>query len=187
MFEDLLEFLHHLDISLLYFFNIQMRNPFFDFLMPIITFAGTQIFWIIISIILFAFLGDKGKRAAFTCLLALFLGYFLSESLKAIFQVPRPFEVIEWVRPSTIVGGYSLPSGHSIAAFSGFLILGVKYGKLPIFLLLAVLVGISRIYMGLHYPSDVIIGALLGILCALVSFRIEEKFFKFLKDKYQRG
>ncbi|MDI9623845.1 MAG: phosphatase PAP2 family protein [Methanothermobacter sp.] len=155
--------------------------------MPIITFAGTQVFWIIVSIVLFIFFGDKGKRVAFTCLLALFLGYFLSEFLKAIFQVPRPFEVIGWVRPYTLVGGYSLPSGHSIAAFSGFLILGVKYGRLPIFFFLAVLVGISRIYMGLHYPSDVIMGALIGILCALISLRVEEKFFKFLKDKYQRG
>lgn len=181
-----MEGLHHLDLLLLYFFNIQIRNPFFDFLMPIITLAGTQIFWIIISIILI-FLGEKGRKTAFTCLLALFLGYFLSEYLKVIFQVPRPFEVIGWVRPSSIVSGYSLPSGHTIAAFSGFTILGAKYGRLPIFLSLAVLVGISRIYMGLHYPSDVIMGALLGILCAFVSLRFEEKFFKFLEDKYQKG
>ncbi|MDD3455212.1 MAG: phosphatase PAP2 family protein, partial [Methanobacteriales archaeon] len=107
--------------------------------------------------------------------------------LKIIFQVPRPFEVIEWVRHTNIVWGYSLPSGHTTAAFSGFLILGVKYGRIPIFLSLAALVGISRIYMGLHYPSDVIMGALLGVSCALVSLRIEEKFFKSLKDKYQKG
>ncbi|MBC7089399.1 MAG: phosphatase PAP2 family protein [Methanobacteriales archaeon] len=186
MFEGLLEGLHHIDLSLLYFFNIQVRNPFFDFLMPIITFAGTRIFWISISIILL-FLGEKGKRTAFTCLLALFLGYFLSELLKAVFQVPRPFEVIEWVRISTIAGGYSLPSGHTTASFSGFLIIGVNYGRLPIFLSLAVLVGISRIYMGLHYPSDVVLGGLLGMLCALVSLRIEEKLFKSVKDKYQKG
>ncbi|HHW05250.1 MAG TPA: phosphatase PAP2 family protein [Methanothermobacter sp.] len=184
MFESLLGFLHHLDLLLLYFFNIQLHNPFFDFLMPIITFAGTQIFWIIISIILLVFFGVKGRRTAFTCLLALVLGYFLSESLKAIFQVPRPFEVIWWVRHSIIVGGYSMPSGHSVAAFSGFMILGIRYGRLPIFIFLAVLVGISRIYMGLHYPSDVIVGALLGILCALVSIGIEEKFFKSSK-KYR--
>jgi len=184
MFGSLLEGLHHLDLLLLYFFNVQLHNPFFDFLMPLITFAGTQIFWIVISIILFTFFGGKGKRTAFTCLLALILGYFLSECLKAVFQVPRPFEVIGWVRHSVIVGGYSMPSGHSVAAFSGFMILGINYGRLPFFISLAVLVGISRIYMGLHYPSDVIIGALLGILCALVSIGIEEKFFKSSK-KYR--
>ncbi len=180
-FRALSESLHHLDILVLYFFNIQIQNPLLDFLMPIITFAGTQIFWILTCLILYFIGGEKGKETAIICALALFSGYLVSEFLKSFFQVPRPFEVISWVRHLSNTGGYSFPSGHATAAFSGFFILGVKYGRLPIFVSLAIIVGISRIYMGIHYPSDIVAGALIGIACALISFKIEEKFLSFEK------
>ena len=94
MFEATGANLYHMDLNLFYFFNLHIHNPFFDVLMPLITMAGTQIFWIVICIGLYAFGGQKAKQTALICLLALFIAYFASEILKFILARPRPYEVL---------------------------------------------------------------------------------------------
>jgi undecaprenyl-diphosphatase len=178
MFEALGANLYNMDLSLFYFFNITIHNQFFDVLMPLITYAGTQIFWIIICIGLYVFGGQKAKETALICLLALFIAYFASEILKFILARPRPYEVLAGTRHLMDVGGYSLPSGHTTAVFAAFTVIGVKYGHLFIFLGMACLVAISRIYMGVHYPSDVLAGALLGIFCAFIVLKYEGKLIR---------
>jgi len=178
MLEDLWIYLYHIDNSVFYFFNIYIHNSFLDFIMPLITYLGTPIFWIIICIIFYFFGGKKGKETAFICLFALILGYFATELLKYSLARPRPYEVLSGARHLMEVGGYSLPSGHTTAAFSAFTIFGIKYGYLYFFLILAALVAISRMYMGVHYPSDIILGAFLGIFCALVVLKYEEKLLR---------
>ncbi|MDP3485232.1 MAG: phosphatase PAP2 family protein, partial [Methanobacteriaceae archaeon] len=86
--------------------------------MPLITMAGTQIFWIIICIGLYIFGGQKGKKTAFLCIIALLIAFFASEILKFILARPRPYEVLSGTRHLMDVMGYSLPSGHSTAAFA---------------------------------------------------------------------
>ncbi|WP_255503690.1 phosphatase PAP2 family protein [Methanothermobacter sp. KEPCO-1] len=143
--------------------------------MQIITLGGTPIFWVVLCLIFYIFGDENGKEAAFIALTALVMGFFLSELLKAVIARPRPYEVLSWVRYTTPAGGYSMPSGHTVAAFSGFLALYFKFGRLWLFILLASLVGISRVCLGLHYPSDVIAGAFLGVLCALAAVKVEER------------
>lgn len=178
MFEAFWANLYHMDLNLFYFFNLHIHNPILDVLMPLITMAGTQIFWIIICIGLYIFGGQKGKKTAFLCIIALLIAFFASEILKFILARPRPYEVLSGTRHLMDVTGYSLPSGHTTAAFAAFTVIGVKYGYLYIFLGLAVLVAISRIYMGLHYPSDVLVGALLGIFCSLIVLKYEGKLIR---------
>jgi undecaprenyl-diphosphatase len=95
--------------------------------------------------------------------------------VKRLVNRPRPFKslenVITWRLPSC---RYSFPSGHTCAAFSITLALSYALpGSREIFWAIAALVGISRIYLGVHYPSDVLV----GILIAYGSFLLEKSFF----------
>ena len=88
--------------------------------------------------------------------------------MKALFRRHRPF--ITYVK-ARVVGpkprDFSFPSGHTAAAFAGALIFGADVPACsPIFYGLAVVIGFSRIYLGVHYPSDVVIGAIAGSLLA---------------------
>ena len=94
--------------------------------------------------------------------------WFVDVPVKALFRRRRPF--IDVVR-ALVVGrrpdGWSFPSGHSAAAFSGAWILSTLWPKrAPLFFALAASVGFSRIYVGAHYPGDVISGATIGAVVA---------------------
>ncbi|GAB4317618.1 MAG: phosphatase PAP2 family protein [Methanobacteriaceae archaeon] len=174
--------LSQIDVSLFYFINVKIHNPVMDIIMPLITLAGTQIFWIMICIYLFVFRGERGRNTSLLLIIALILGYIITEILKIGFARPRPFTVLDEIRFFIFMGGYSLPSGHSAASFIGCTIIGLKYGYLIPLLLFAFLVGFSRIYIGVHYPFDVLIGAVIGILCSLLVLRYEAKIL-WLKDR----
>jgi undecaprenyl-diphosphatase len=178
MLENLANSLINIDVTIFYFCNVYLQNPAFDGIMPVITYAGTQIFWVLICIGLFVWGGEKGKNTAILCLLALFIGFFASELLKYLFARPRPYEVLHGIHYFMDAQNYAFPSGHSTAAFTGSTIIGIKYGYLYLLLGLAGLVAFSRVYIGVHYPSDVIIGAILGVLCALLVLKLEGKLLR---------
>lgn len=182
MLEQFFKHLINLDLFFFYFVNIHLKNPIFDILMPFVTYAGTQFFWIIFCGLLYLFGDEKGKNVAFLCLIVLFLGLILSETVKTIVARPRPDEILNNAFILMDLKGYSFPSGHSVAAFSALTILGIKYGHIYFFSLLAIMVAFSRIYLGVHYPLDVFVGALLGITLALLVIRLEDKLIK-IKNK----
>jgi undecaprenyl-diphosphatase len=190
MWDGLIGTLNSWDVYLFYLVNLNIQNQFLNIIMPIITFAGTEIFWIIVCAVIFIFGGEKGRKVAVLCLIALTLGYFISETLKYLVARPRPFTVLNGVNFQVFMEGYSFPSGHSVASFTACTILGIKYGYLYLFLTLAFLVGFSRIYLGIHYPSDVIFGALIGVLCSLVILKwadpLWDKILKFKSKLKQR-
>ena len=94
--------------------------------------------------------------------------------IKYYFRRRRPF--INLVRAIVVgrkPGSYSFPSGHSASAFAGAYLLSRYYPKrAPLFFLLAAIVGFSRIYVGAHYPGDVVSGSTLGIIFASILRRI---------------
>ena len=137
-------------------------------IVKIITFLASTTFFIGLSILLFILI--KNKKIGLSIIINLSLSALINFILKNIVQRPRPIghRLIKET-------GFSLPSGHSMVsmAFYGFLIYlickGIKNKKVKISLitflsLLILLVGISRIYLGVHYTTDVLAGYLLGLI-----------------------
>ena len=128
---------------------------------------------------------DKGGGIA--SILALGIGALITNAaLKNMFARTRPYEVIDGLillveRQSD----FSFPSGHSCASFAAatvcYKMFPKKYG-VPA-LGLAALIAFSRLYVGVHYPSDVIAGTLIGILAAMAAYKIVEKISEKKKNK----
>ena len=163
---------------LFYFINRGLDNSFFDFLMPAITDFGSFIAMGIICVLLYIFGGENTRKVALLGLAALLVANVAVYFLKFIVAEPRPFNVLPnvdlLVSESEI---YSFPSGHSASSFAVMMVIGLKYrlhikGKgyrlLYPLLAFASLIAFSRVYIGVHYPLDVVFGAIVGILSALV-------------------
>ena len=144
---------------------------------------------VICSLTLILFLSIKNKKISFCVLLNLMISTILNILLKNIVQRPRPEEF----RLITETG-YSFPSGHSMIsmAFYGFLIYLIykyfKNKKIKIVLItflsiLIVLIGITRIYLGVHYTSDVIAGFMISICYLIIYTSLVKKYIIEREDK----
>lgn len=179
---DLIQLINGIDVMIFYFININLQNPIFNFLMPIITNLGLYIFWLGVCVVLAIFGGEKGRNVALILLIGILIGYFLSDILKYVFCRPRPFMALTGVHQLATAGNFSFPSGHATEVFVACIILAKKYGYIWLFMILAVLTGFSRVYLGVHYPGDVVAGALLGLGIAMLVLHFEKDILK-LKNR----
>lgn len=174
---DILSLIWNLNISLFYFINLNLETPILNFLMPLITLFGSLYLWIIVFSMLFVFGGIKGKNTAILGFIILLLSTSIVIILKSTIAEPRPFIALENVNLLQSVSSYSFPSGHTATAFAGVLLIGKKYGHIHLLMMLACLIGFSRAYVGVHYPIDIIFGAMVGIICALIVLKYENAIF----------
>ena len=162
------------DRRILEFIYNKISCRILDFLMPYITNLGGAKFTILTAIAVFLFIDYKlGLEMG----LSLGISHLIVHVVKRITNRPRPYITLKNIDQVNIpFEPYSFPSGHTTAAFSVAVTLSLStpiWGWECILLALASLVGISRVYLGVHYPSDVLMGGLLGTACAyLVHFGI---------------
>ncbi|MDP4091742.1 MAG: phosphatase PAP2 family protein [Bacillota bacterium] len=180
MFEALKSF----DTNILNFLHNNLQSTFMDKLMSFMTFLGNGgLIWIIISVALI--ISKKYRKAGIMAAAALIIGTLLGEIiLKNIIKRPRPYmdmPLLQIIIPK--LSTYSFPSGHTVAAFAvaGVLAKTIHKSAVPVFLL-ASLIAFSRAYLMMHYPSDVVAGAILGLACSWVVLRLSKnKRFKIIR------
>jgi undecaprenyl-diphosphatase len=141
-----------------------------------ITWAGHLAFWAAVGLVLV--LKDK-RRPAIDLLTGALIVIIAVQVIKYGLAVPRPFEVIPGVLPLTHdpIGGEadpSFPSGHAAIVAMGAVIVGSAYPRSrPALVVLVLLVMLSRVYLGLHYPTDVLAGAVLGAAVGWAAVRMQ--------------
>lgn len=124
--------------------------------------------WIWLIFVPLLWIGRK-KDTAVKLLFALMAVILIGYTMKYAIDRPRPYEAMSYIDPLLLEFDPSFPSGHTMTAFVGAVALGTRWRKaLPPLLALAAVIGFSRVYIGVHYPFDVLSGALIGILIGLL-------------------
>ena len=167
-----------------------LRNDILTIIMKFITNLGSGLVLVLISLTIFVIVKDK--RKGISVIINLLLITVINLLLKIIIQRPRPdgFNMI-------IETGYSFPSGHSMisTAFYGFLIYllykNIKNKVLKNIIcitlfVIILLIGISRIYLGVHYARDVIGGFFISIAYLIIFIEIVPKFLKIIDHKAKK-
>ncbi len=170
------------DIAFLKFLNITVANPVFDAVMPVIT---TMDFWrypILVSLLGMVVFG--GRYGLLTVVIAIVMltitDQLTSSLLKEVIGRLRPCHELPELRVITGCGyTKSFPSAHAVNTMAAAIFFGLRYRKILWYLVaLSVLVSYTRIYLGIHYPSDIAAGWLLGgaiALCILAIWKLVQK------------
>lgn len=161
------------DMVILDLIQSNIRTGFMDAIMPFITQLGDAgLIWIILSICLI--IPKKTRKIGFVMIIALILnGIICNIILKPMLARIRPFDVNTAIK--LLINkprDFSFPSGHTSASFTAASVLFFRKSKLFVpSLVLAFLISFSRLYLYVHYPSDVLAGLVLGILCGYIGHR----------------
>ncbi len=185
----ILDTIQKIDEAVLWLLNVKLTSGILDSFMPWITDPGNFRIPIIAGLILWLVLGSSRDRwTVVLCLVALVVSNLCVELLKHSFARIRPCHELEWVRTLRGCGRtYSLPSGHTSNIFAITGVLSVKYRKLRYLLFLfATVIAWSRMYVGVHYPLDVLAGAGLGVGVAWVVLLSDRKLTPPLKEALYR-
>ncbi len=170
----------NIEIQILDFIRENLSCPAMDAIMKAITFLGNAgWFWIALGLVLS--LIPKTRKIGLTVCLALILDLVLCNlTLKPLVARTRPYDIVEGInliipKPSD----FSFPSGHSAASFAGAAAVFAYNKKYGFGLLaLAALIAFSRLYLYVHFPTDVLAGALVGSFCAVLGYYIIRIIYK---------
>lgn len=169
---NILNYIQHGDTFLLKRINTSLKCKSLDIIMPLASYLASNFSLVIFCLFtelnpdpFIHFLGVK-------CTISLILSTIIAQIFKKGVSRIRPFLTISNLNIKKIgIDEYSFPSGHTTAAFTVSIMISLFYPTVTfVLMLLACVIGISRIYLGVHYPSDVFAGAILGTISSFLVF-----------------
>ncbi len=179
------------DWAVFRFVEKNLWGPFLDVLMPFITRLGDAgLVWIALAVILLFF--KKYRKFGVMMVTALLLSLLINDNiLKPLIARPRPFDLEAWKSifnyPELVTRPHDLsfPSGHTSSSFAAAVVLIFSRKKLIYIpaLVLAFLIAFSRIYVHVHYCTDVLAGILAGTLYGLLAYLIVSKVWPLIQEK----
>lgn len=172
----MISYLKNIDIKVLRILNDNLRYGILDRIMPMITFLGSGgLVWFIVSIYLIS--NEETKVQGYMIITSLVVTTILGEGIiKHIIKRARPF--VDMIEHKLLISKpitYSFPSGHTASSFAAAGVLVAMNNKLSVYaVILASLIAFSRVYLNVHYPTDVVTGIILGLLCSKIVLAIFE-------------
>lgn len=177
--------LTELDFTILRFIRENLSCGFLDFIMPIITLLGSGgILWIAIALAFLCFRKSRRSGIALSCGLigSVLIGNLLIKNLVAR---ARPCWIDDGAKMLIAVPtDYSFPSGHTSASFAAAVVIwhfNKKAGAAAF--VIAALIGFSRMYLYVHFPTDVLVGGILGAAIGIAAFRLTDYFAERISAK----
>lgn len=177
----MIEIVRNIDEKILIFIQEYVRRPWADVFWITVTHLG-DFGWIwIVSAVVFLFC-KRTRNAGLSALISLAAGALITNViLKNIVERIRPYDTIsDLILLIERQSDFSFPSGHTCASFAAasalYMALPKKWGSVCI--ILALLIAFSRLYVGVHYPSDVAAGVVIGVCCGYVGHFIVRKMRK---------
>jgi undecaprenyl-diphosphatase len=164
--------------EILRFFQ-EISNPLTDKAAELITMLGEQYFFILIISFLF---WNISRKEGFKLVSAFIFSAVLNAVIKISFHTPRPFEKLDYITGKRVhtATGYSFPSGHTQGSAVFFITLSQIIRRrwfTIIAIILIFMVGLSRIYLGVHWPVDVIASIILGIIVSFIFCTLVDKYY----------
>lgn len=179
----------HFDLPILAWIAEHLRSAFGDAVMPVITLLGDAgIFWIVVAVVLLFI--PKYRKVGLGMGAALILGLLICNvTMKPLFARIRPYDYLsgQGITIDLLINAqhdFSFPSGHTLASFEAAVVLVMHDRKLGIpALILASLIAFSRLYLYVHYPTDVLFSVFLGIGIAFLGNYLVQRGFALYERK----
>lgn len=181
-----MEFIQNIDFSILIWIQENIRCAFLDVVLPFITrLCNNGEIWILIGVVLLFF--KKYRKFGVFVLVGMLLGSLIgNEILKPIIARPRPCHIYEML-PEMLVDipkSYSFPSGHTTSSVISATVLIMANKKFSFFAVpLAFLIAFSRMYLFVHFPTDILGGIVLGVLIGLFTVFFGNKLWELVLRK----
>ena len=175
------EVIQRLDESVLLWIVEHLRNPVLDMIFPVYTSLGNAgVLFILAAVALLCF--RSTRRAGASAGVGMLLGLLITNlTIKPLVSRPRPWVVLEGLANlATSSDPNSFPSGHSCAAFAFAVAVALTAPRR--WMKAAALMAFSRLYVAVHFPSDVLAGAAIGAVCGLLGAWIT----RLVRDAWQR-
>ena len=170
--KTLVKYISNKDITILRIINNSWKCRFLDIIMPSMTYLGSFPFMFIFCTATFLFHNTLLHSMAINAMISITISTGIGKILKVTVTRLRPFIKIPNLNIKKIgIDKYSFPSGHTTGAFSLAITIALYFHIFGFITIpLAICVGLSRIYIGVHYPTDVIMGIFIGITCSLLTY-----------------